>query len=218
MTYPRSSALESSLESLGPIWTERFGMRVPLRFREIEEERKQFENLAICDLSALPKMGVKGRGAVACLREEGLTVPERIYGWRQLEDGGLAIRTDRNEVFLEEGIEGSTLAGLSKKLGRGATSVDRVERQDTCLLLSGSRAIEVLRQTCSFNFSVESETVVMTRIALVSCMVLSCREAGVPVYRIWCIPSYGVYLWENLLQIVAELGGDAVGVECVEMS
>ena len=52
----------------------------------------------------------------------------------------------------------------------------------------------------------------MTRVALVSCAIFPTAIAGAPAFRIWFIPSYAVYLWRNLLQIVRDLGGDAVGV------
>jgi glycine cleavage system aminomethyltransferase T len=215
MTYPRTSPVASSLEKLDPTWDERFGMRVPLRFRGIEEEKAQFGDLAVSDLSALPKLGLKGAGALAWLSEAGIPVPDGIYDWNRMEGDGLVLRIDRNEVFLEEGSRGAVVGRLAARPGLGTTElVQRVEHQEAGFLLSGGRAWEVLRQVCSYDFRDASETVVMTRAAAVSCMVLPGRVAGVPVYRIWCVPSYGVYLWDNLLQIVSGLGGSAVGLAC----
>ena len=50
---------------------------------------------------------------------------------------------------------------------------------------------------------------------MTSCMVL--RQGGEESsgFRIWCEPSYGVYLWGSLLDIVRDLGGSPVGWECL---
>ncbi len=215
MTYPRTSPVQSELEKLEPVWGELHAMRCPLRFAEPEEESERLGDLALCDLSALPKLGLKGSGAERWLRERGCPIPDKVYDWETIEEGGLIVRVDGEEFFLEDGLTGSRVADLAVVSGEGDYGFCPVQRQDTGLLLSGRRAEDVLRQTCSFNFEGAGEKLVMTRVALVSCAILPIRIRGTLAFRLWFVPSYGIYLWQNLIQIVKELGGYAVGCECL---
>jgi sarcosine oxidase subunit gamma len=46
----------------------------------------------------------------------------------------------------------------------------------------------------------------------VSTWVLRRTVNGNTVYQLWVDGTYGPYLWETLLKITRELGGDAVGL------
>ena len=59
MSYPRISPIHSELEKLNPNWGELFRMQVALRFGSLDEEKQRLSDLALCDLSALPKLGLK---------------------------------------------------------------------------------------------------------------------------------------------------------------
>jgi hypothetical protein len=48
-------------------------------------------------------MSVKGPESRLGWHSLGFWCPERVYGWRSIADAGLVIRTDRQEVFLEDG-------------------------------------------------------------------------------------------------------------------
>jgi hypothetical protein len=37
-------------------------------------------------------------------------------------------------------------------------------------------------------------------------------------FRFWLDPSYGSYLWETLLEIVRDQGGDAIGFDALDPS
>lgn len=215
MTYPRTSPVHSELEKLEPVWGELHAMACPLRYAAPEVESECLRNLALCDLSALPKLGLKGKGAEEWLLERGCPIPDKVYEWETIEEGGLIVRVDGEEFFLEDGLTGRGVADLAVALGGSDDELCRVQRQDTGLLLSGKRAVDVLRQTCSFNFEGAREKLVMTRVALVSCAILPTRIRGTLAFRLWFVPSYGIYLWQNLFQIVKELGGHAVGYECL---
>ena len=55
----------------------------------------------------------------------------------------------------------------------------------------------------------------MTRVAGVSCMILPLQAEEAPAFRFWLDPSYGSYLWEALLEIVRDQGGDAIGLDAL---
>lgn len=213
-TCQRRSPVHDLIEPLKPVRKQIRGMSTALYFKDPESEDQKKRELALCDVSCFPRMSVKGPGTVSWLEQMQVPVPETVYSCLLLEDDGLVIRTDRQEVFLEDGPQSHIVSRLTEQLASGVSSLLRVERQDAAFLLSGSKANQVLAETCGFDFREPGIQLVMTRVAGVSCALLPLRTAGVPVYRIWLDGSYGVYLWEALLEIIHEHGGDAVGLAC----
>jgi sarcosine oxidase subunit gamma len=195
-------------------WGRVAGMAIALHLGAPQEEAAAAAVLGLCDLSALPKLGVKGRGAEAFLRDQAIDVPAAIYDTRPLADGGLIVRLGASDFFLE-GVSGEVLPRLSVALAGAIPGVYRVERQDATLLLVGTRAQEVLAQVCSIDFrTAPSGRLILTRAAGVNCGILPESIGGRPVYRFWVDPTYAVSLWQMLAEIVEDLGGRVVGAAC----
>lgn len=205
-TVVRESPVLSALEHLKPKWSELNGMRLVTEGGQADVE------LGIADVSALMKLGLKGRGAAAWLENNALPVPRDIYACNPLEGGGILIRTGTSEFFIEDGPTGQTVARLIEQLNSPPPDVYPVWRQDASMILAGKSSIEVLAQTCGYNFRDSGEIFVYSRVAGVSCGILKRIRGDVPSFQFWCDCSFGLYLWEELVQIVRELAGDVVGM------
>ena len=167
--------------------------------------------VGICDVSLLAKLGVKGTGAAAWLAEQGIKVPEEVYASAPLEAGGLVVRLGADEFLIEAGSLDQSLSALRERMPGDAPDLAPVVREDAALLLVGPRAIELLLQTCGYEFSKShDQRLVYTRIAGVSCGVLPQQILGNRGYRIWFDPSYALYLWDALVEIATEFGGGTV--------
>ena len=208
----RRSPVHDCLEELNPAWTEIHYYESPASVQDAAIETQLKTELSLCDLSCLPKMSVKGPESLAWLAQAGILVPKSIYGYRSMEDGGLVIRTDRHEVFLEDGPASHKVSQFERELSSWLSGVHLVRRQDASFQLTGVRSNAVLRETCGVDFSQPLDAVVMTRVAGVSCMILPLQAEEAPSFRFWLDPSYGSYLWEALLEIVRDQGGDAIGL------
>jgi sarcosine oxidase subunit gamma len=216
MSYPRRSPVWSAVGALGPEPGQRFDMTVALRFADPGDEARRLGDLALADLSALPRLGIKGPGAGDWLAARGLPVPVAVYGWARPPDGGLVVRVDRMELLVEDGFDGGNARELAEELGYGGGGVYRVERQDASVALCGRRAAEVLAQTCALDPVELGPSFVRTRVAVTSCALKRNDVGAVPVYRLWCDPAWAPYLWDELAAIVRELGGAPVGWLCLE--
>lgn len=211
----RRSPVHGVLERLNPTWGSIHGMAVSLRFRDSALESKFRQELALCDISCFPKLGVKGSEAVSWLEQTGIPVPEPVYQYASFADGSMAIRTDRHEVLLVDGPFSQWVAEIERRLQSHPPNVYLIRRQDAAFCLSGLKASAVLRETCGFDFSNPGKAVVMTRVAGVSCLILPLEIGGIPSFRIWLDSTYGVYLWEALIEIVRDHGGDAIGLDAL---
>jgi sarcosine oxidase subunit gamma len=167
---------------------------------------------------ALPtrRAGVKGPRAAEALRQLGLALPARPNSWAPLrlqdrEDSWNVVgRLGLTEFFIEERGEATGVAAL-EQLGGDFAGAYPVLREDRAIVLGGESAGEALAQVCNVNFDaldLAQRPVVMTLMVGVSVLVLpqSSAEDGA-IYRIWCDPSFGPYLWETLEKVVQETPG-----------
>src|SRR4051812_43864541 len=97
----RRSPVHDLLASHNPQWGRVAGAPVAVRFGPGEEESAR--ELALCDLSALPKLGLKGSGAEGWLRQQQVEVPAATYDTARLSDGGLIARLGGADFLLEGG-------------------------------------------------------------------------------------------------------------------
>jgi sarcosine oxidase subunit gamma len=230
-TPTRLSPVHDQLDHLHPRWSALDGMPVALTVggRTLEQEQELARTLGLCDVSAVHRSVIKGPGAASFLEARGVAeaLPAEVLCILPLKTGGLIARTGRAEFFLEdapgEGGRMNVVAEVTESLSSSPQpGVYTALRQDASFLLSGDHAPAVLRQTCGFDFRQpgfrpspkpgQATVMVMTRVAGVSTWVVHRAINGTTVYQLWADGTYGPYLWETLLKITRESGGDAVGL------
>lgn len=170
----------------------------------------------IGDLTFRRRAGVKGRGAQAALNDQGIATPDRPNTFLHLDDGTLVARLGMTEYLIEDAIGGVRTAGLMTQVP--ATGVYPVPRFDAALLIAGSRAPELFRQTCAFDFSalaLPGNPLAMTSMVGVGVTAIALDGPTGRYYRLWCDGTYGGYLWATLVEVAMELGGGAVGFEAL---
>lgn len=216
MVSPLQSPLHDALQHEHPRakWSDSHGMLIPFQLEAAAKEIELSKTLALADASFLPRIVLKGPGAAAYLKSLGIPIPETILKVAPLENGGLIARTGGSEFFLESGIVGWPSQAVQDGLGSPSykDGVYPVLRQDSSLIISGSRAGEMFRHVSSYDFINEPHhDLVFTPIAGVSCSVLRTELNRIPVFRLWTDGTYGLYIWHTLLEVAKELGGGAVG-------
>jgi len=180
----------------------------------VEGELARVEAVAVADLSALRRCGLKGPAAAEWLAARAIPVPSEANRWLELPGGGVIARLGRTEFFLEDATDGRNVETTRVALADGIDGVYPVARQDTAIALAGRRSGELLRQTCNVDFTrVAADEAVMTQMVGVAVLVVRRDKGASPCYRIWCDPTFARYFWETLRGIAEELGGGAVGTE-----
>ena len=168
---------------------------------------------------ALPerRVGVKGPRAAEALKQLGLAVPARPNTWAPLraqdrdDSWNVVGRLGSTEFFIEERGEAHGIEAIEQLTSGDFGGAYRVLREDSAIVLGGEAAHEVLAQVCNVNFSalaLPQRPVVMTLMVGVGALVLPqfSPEDGA-IYRIWCDPSFGPYLWETLEEVVQKIPG-----------
>lgn len=213
------SPVHKAIERLNPEWDRIGTTPVALHLGDPSGESALRRRLALCDASSLKRFGVKGPDASRWLEERGIDVPEKANSWTTAPDGrGLVARLGRNEFLVEDSPEGSVTDGLGDVLDSSVPGIYPVLRQDAAFVLAGGRSEDVMRQVCGVDFDSldqEARPVVLTRVAIISAVVLPQVQDGIQIYRIWCDAPYGMYLWEEISAIVVEFGGGVVGLSAM---
>ena len=167
---------------------------------------------------ALPqrRVGVKGPRAAEALKQLGLAVPTRPNCWAPMRDQdrddswNVVGRLGFTEFFVEERGEAAGVVALERLTAENFTGAYPVLREDLGLVLGGDRVAEVLAQVCNVNFNaldIGQRPIVMTLMVGVSVLVLPQQQLDGAIYRIWCDPSFGTYLWETLEEVVQKMPG-----------
>lgn len=208
----RLSPVHDALSHLHPTWDDVHGMPVALSFGDSRGENDRARTLGLADVSALPRITLKGPGAEAFLRQQGINMPSGIFAATAMGDG-VAARTGGAEFFVEDSASGTVVAGLTGLVRPGVPGVYPVYRADASLFLSGTLATEVFAQTCGYDFrGREAGKLVFTRVAGVSCSILPRTVNSIDLFQLWMDGTFGVSLWETLTEIAGELGGGPVGL------
>jgi sarcosine oxidase, subunit gamma len=211
----RANPMFEPQQALAPRWTTVESMRIAAAYGANDREIAQI--IGIGDASARGRTGFKGPGAAAWLVQQSVPIPAQPNQWAALPAGGLVARLGRTEFLVEDMQGGTTCARLEAlSIPHG---VHPVLRQDAALVLTGSRTVDLLLQTCSVDFGAldaSARPVVLTSMVGVGVTVAVEPLHGARRYRIWCDGTYGAYLWTTLVDVARDLGGGPVGLEVSE--
>ena len=183
-TYARRSFVYRELAARGARFRKVAGAALALDFGEPEDERRALENLGLCDLSPLPRIGFKGRSALDWLRTKRVGGLDRDNRADILKNGALAARLAPTEALILGNLKGR--GDLCARL-EAAFAADpqpgcyKVMRRDGSFhfLLGGAQAADAMATLCgvdlrSRNFPAGS--VAQTSVARMS-MIVDRRRA-----------------------------------------
>jgi len=207
------SPIHAALLARNPVWSGR-GDESPAVRAFDRDDAQRAAVLGIADLSHLPRAGAKGPGAADWLAGHGLPVPSQPNCWIPLQGGGLIARLGLTEYL----VEGDAAIVDALMQADRVAGVYPVLRQDASFALCGAQVNELLLQTCNVDFrtlDAEPSKLVITSMAGVGVTILATQSGGRPGYRLWCDGTYGLYLWDTLVEIAEELGGGCIGLDAL---
>ena len=212
----RANPLFDPQSARAPRWTAVESMPVVSAFGLNDREISRI--VGIGDASARRRTGFKGPGTAAWLQQQSVPVPGQPNRWEPLPEGGLVARLGRTE-FLIEDARGDPTCGRLEALPI-PPRVYPVLRQDAELVLTGSRAGDLLLQTCSIDFAAldaAARPVVLTSMVGVGVTIAIEAHEAARRYRIWCDGTYAAYLWTTLVDVARDLSGGPIGLEALEL-
>jgi sarcosine oxidase, subunit gamma len=220
----RRSFVYRKLRDLGARFEVVNGGAVALDFGTAAVEAETATRLGLADLSPLPRTGFKGTGAVEWLQAQGLEIgPDNNRGYPQ-PGGEVALRLAPTEIFLIDSLAGggALIERLNQAWSWGAEKPRRLigypmPRADShaWFALSGRMAPEMFAKICGIDLRLdkfERGRIAQTSVAKMNGIILRQDGGETPVFHLLADSASADYLWEALLDAMAEFGGAPIGL------
>jgi sarcosine oxidase subunit gamma len=221
--FPRRSFVYRKLLAAGANFGELDGGAVALDFGAPEDEIETARRMGLCDLSLLPRTGFKGAGTAEWLAGQGIAVPAEP-NWATRQDSGvLATRLAATELVLLGSLSGEAgpvedlkrawrEAGVPPESPRGYP----VPRDHThaWFLVSGAHASEMFAKLCGVDLRArkfETGHIAQTSLARMNAVAVRDDQGGTLAFHLLADSASAEYLWDCLLDAMAEFGGKPVG-------
>jgi sarcosine oxidase, subunit gamma len=181
------------------------------------------QTLKLVDLSVCPRWGVKGRGALAWLTARGAVLPAANNRSARQADSTLVAQLSPGEgiVLGPVPVSPSHLgAAIDQIPANGEAACYPVLRRDShaCFMIVGDEAHRVLAKLCGVDLSPSSFAegqVAQTSVARLSAIVIRNDVGPRLAFLILADSPSAEYLWECLLDAMAEFHGAVAGADCV---
>jgi len=213
--YRRHIAAGATFEACG-------NSAIVAEYSERGVELEQACNLALADLSTLPRVGFKGVGAPEWLREHGAQLPDSPNFAERQKDGSVLARLSTEESLVLGVADGSALVTTLRNSWslESATRVYSLPRSDShCwLALTGNHAAATLAKICAVDLRTAEFAdgrIAQTSLAGVGAVVLRNDLSTTPCFFILSDVSATEYLWDALLDAMAEFSGGVVGLAVI---
>ena len=181
------------------------------------EETAQAKNLALIDLSTLPRTGFKGAGTTTWAASQGVKIPQQPNLALLQKDQSLAVRLSHHELLILSNID-----HLSTQIERlDATAVGpqtyTLPRADShCwLAVTGSQAAEMFSKVCGVDLrphKFANNTVAQTSVAKASSIVIRHDLGTTHCFYVLTDVSAAEFLWDCLIDAMLEYDGGPMGV------
>ena len=190
-------------------------------YQSMGHEKIQAGQLGLADLSTLPRSGFKGAGVPDWALSLGIELPAEPNRAVVQADGTLVARLSQSELLLA-----SNLEGLSQCITDAGQAVlpERVydlPRSDShsWLVLCGSQAPETLSKVCGVDLrphKFANGEIAQTSIAKINGVIVRNDLEDRLSYCLFSDSSSVEFLWNSLLDAMAEFNGTAIGVQALK--
>jgi sarcosine oxidase, subunit gamma len=177
--------------------------------------------LKLVDLSVLPRWGLKGRGTFAYLEKLGAITPSNDNKTKAQRDRSLIARLSSGEALILSSLPDGTASvaqAIETLPSEGRGSCYPVPRRDShCwFIVAGSDAPRMFAKLCGVDLAADqfaNESICQTSVARLSAIVIRYDIAGTVSFSILAESASAEYLWDCLVDAMAEFSGAICGVE-----
>lgn len=226
--YPRRSFVHGKLEAAGASFVALGDAAIAADFGDPAAEAAMASQLGLADLSVVARCGFKGAGAADWLARQGRRLPEESNRALRQEDASLVVRLSPGEALilapLERGEAGlaaldeAWLAG--REAGQGAQGYPLPRRDSHAWFrLTGEKWPGTLAKLCAVDLrpaKFPDGAVAQTVAARVGVVLVRDDIGDLLAFHLLVDSASAAYLWDCLLDAMAEFGGRPVGLSALK--
>lgn len=188
---------------------------------DVLNDRKQAERAGLLDLSVLARRGFRGTKAVMHLESLQLPVPIKPNLASTTENGELVLRLSQKEFWVLGSLQdqGASIDTLDK-CPLPADNCYSLFCQDShaWLVMTGAYLPEIMAKVCGVDLRERGfplGAIAQTSVARINAIVVHHQIKGIPCFSLLCDSAAAEYLWDCLLDAMAEFGGQAIGTSAL---
>jgi sarcosine oxidase subunit gamma len=180
-------------------------------------ELTQAKELALADLSTLPRTGFKGAGAPNWAAAQGVTLPQQPNTCAVQSDASLVAKLSYQELLILSDLNAtSTQIEHLNNLPLGVQTYALPRADSHCwLAVTGGQAAEMFSKICGVDLRAHkfaNGEVAQTSVAKANSIVIRHDLGSTHCFYILTDVSTAEFLWDCLLDAMAEYRGKPVGV------
>jgi sarcosine oxidase subunit alpha len=203
------SPVHSAAEALGAQFYELDLWLIPRQYDEVGTEMAAADQtVALVDCSAYGKIRLEGARAATIVESESLTV----HAGRETKFGQVyCLRSDLYFINTEPSDAPGTAEALSAaaRAETALVTVSDITHGNAQLQLVGPHAAEVLSRLCGLDFHHDrfpNLSAKESSVAKTKQLILRCDLGNLPAYSLIGGRSFGIYLWNTIMQAGQDLG------------
>ena len=189
------------------------GYSVPLSINKQRTQDERKSGLALCDLSAMSRVGYRGADVESwCESQYGITCP-RINRSALTKEGLLIVRLSSTEILVLE--DPKAKPDLEVILDN-VPAAYILPRQDShhCFMLLGQHCASMFSKMCAVDLryhKFQEMHVAQTIMARVSVIIVRRDMGETPAYYVLVDSSLAEYMWDSMLDAMQEFEGKVIG-------
>ena len=216
------------LITLNPNWSEKNGYAIASSFKEPEVEISAAQQLALCDLNHLQRVGIKGLGTCKWLESRNIIVPTKLNYAENNSDNCVIARLGNDEILFIDSLHYNTnLTNTIEQLWLNDATQGKkfcgyiTPRQNShaCFGITGKDAYKMFSKLCSIDLREKSFTnhnIAQTLLAHISVIIIRHDLKNVNHYFLLCESASAEYCWDCLLDAMHEFNGEVIGTDTLK--
>jgi sarcosine oxidase, subunit gamma len=175
-------------------------------------------DLILTDFSLLPRWGLKGRDTMRWLEQAGARVPNDDNTSLVQQDGAIVARLSPGESLVLASAHGTCALGATIEAipleGQGGCYPAPRQDSHACFRVQGPRSAEMFAKLCGVDLSparFANGSIAQTSLARLSAIILRHDPDDRLAYYVLCESASAEYLWDCLLDAMAEFKWSIAG-------
>ena len=173
----------------------------------------------LLDLSVLPRIGYRGNNVPMHLQAAGLPVPAKANQAQAAASGELVLRLSNREFWIlgalrDQGATIDTLR-LDDVAQKGDCFPLYCRDSHACFALTGAERCKIMAKLCGVDLREKAfglGAIAQTSVARINAIVVHYTVNNIPTFYLLCDSAAAEYLWECLLDAMAEFHGEVIGL------
>ena len=190
------------------------------QYNNLEQEKQQYTNLALIDLTTLTRIGFKGNDTPAWLMQQKIKLPEKPNSAIRLADGTLLAKLSFNEYLFLNNLNNNsssckTLENSWKMENDKLCYKLHRNHSHSYFLLTGKHSIMLMSKICGVDLAdlhFPTHSVAQTSVARLNTIIIKDNIADTTVFHLLFDSASAEYMWHCLLDAMQEFSGKIIGV------